>query len=62
MMGLKERLGIMLTPAGAIFLIGFGDRFAGADQARNGVVRGSISGQLSAAMLDPGLGCPISTQ
>ena len=30
--GLKERLGIMLTPAGAIFLIGFGDCFLSAYQ------------------------------
>jgi hypothetical protein len=27
MVGLNERLGTMLTPIGAIFLVGFGDRF-----------------------------------
>ena len=31
--GVDERLGIMLTPAGAMFLVGFGDGFLGADQS-----------------------------
>ena len=30
-LGLNERLGILLAPAGAIFLVGFGDRFLSAD-------------------------------
>jgi hypothetical protein len=29
--GLNERLGVMFTPMGAIFLVGFGDRFLSAD-------------------------------
>ena len=33
MVGLNERLGIMLTPVGAIFLVGFGDGFLSADQS-----------------------------
>ena len=59
--GLNERLGIMLAPAGAIFLVVFGHRFLGADQSRIAVVSGSISVQLSAAMLDR-VWVPISTQ
>ena len=33
MVGLNERLGIMLTPVGAIFLVVFGDRFLSAYQS-----------------------------
>ena len=50
MMGLNDRFGIMLTPMGAFFLVGFGNGLLSADQSAMQLRRG----QFRAGYLAPG--------